>query len=81
MSFKELSEEDREEILLTVVLIKKKRDDIVKGKACPDGRKQPIFIPPEENGIPYGVDQLLSCVINAAEDRILSGRFIYRHGR
>ena len=69
--FNELSKEERDEALPVVVLIKEKRSGEIKGRPCTDGRKQRLYIPPEDTNSPtVSTESLfLSCLIDAVEKR------------
>ena len=72
--FNGLSNEERDEALPVVVLIKEKRSGEIKGRACTDGRKQRLYIPPEDTKSPtVSTESLfLSCLIDAVEKRSIA---------
>ena len=72
--FSELTQEERTEALPAIDLIREKINGVIKGRACADGRKQRLFIPPEERTSHTVSTEglMLSCVLDAAEDRFVA---------
>jgi len=66
-----LSEKEKRGSLNYLMFIKKKRDGIIKGRGCADGRKQRLYKTKAETSSPTVRTEslLLSCVIDAKEER------------
>ena len=66
-----LTEEAKKAALNLLTMVKKKRDESIKGRACADGRKQRLYIPKEEVTSPtVQLESLiLTMLIDAQEGR------------
>jgi Reverse transcriptase (RNA-dependent DNA polymerase) len=67
----EMSREDRYQALSYLMFLKEKRDGVIKGRGCADGRKQRAYIPKEEASSPTISTEavFLTSVIDAREQR------------
>ena len=67
----DLTKEEKQKTMGSLIFLKEKRDGSIKGRACADGRKQREFIPKEEatSPTPKLESILLTCVIDAMENR------------
>jgi Reverse transcriptase (RNA-dependent DNA polymerase)/Zinc knuckle len=67
----EMSREDRYQALSYLMFLKEKRDGVIKGRGCADGRKQRAYIPKEEASSPTVSTEavFLTSVIDAREHR------------
>ena len=67
----ELSEEEKKKALESLIFIKEKRDGMLKGRTCADGRKQCSHVKKEDAASPTVSLEavLLTCVMEAKEER------------
>jgi hypothetical protein len=73
---KELNDGKRKAALQYLMFLKQKRDGVIKGRGCADGRKQRAHTTKEEASSPTVANEsvMLSCVIDAKVD--LPGAFM-----
>jgi hypothetical protein len=66
-----MTREDKKEALQYLMFLKKKWNGVIKGRGCADGRKQRAYTAKEDASSPTVAIEsvMLSCVINAKEDR------------
>jgi hypothetical protein len=64
-----MSSADRRDALQYLMFLKKKRNGIIKGRGCADGRKQRAYTAKEDASLPTVAIEsvMLSCVIDAME--------------
>jgi hypothetical protein len=67
----QLTREEKQAALQYLMFLKKKRNGIIKGRGCADGRKQRAYTTKEEASSPTVAIEavMLSCVIDAKEHR------------
>lgn len=71
MDASQMSREEKRASLQYLMFLKKKRNGVIKGRGCADGRKQRVHTSKEEASSPTVAIEavMLSCVIDALENR------------
>jgi hypothetical protein len=67
----DITKDDKRKALKYLMFLKKKRNGVIKGRGCADGRKQRAYTSKEEASSPTVAIEsvMLSCVIDAMERR------------
>jgi hypothetical protein len=71
---KDLTKMDRRRALQYLMFLKKKRNGMIKGRGCANGKQQREYIDKEDANSPTVAIEavLLSCIIDALEKRIVA---------